>query len=193
MAEIEIGMGKAGRRAYGLDDLALVPSRRTRDPEDIDLSWEVDAFRFDLPIMAAAMDSVVSPSSAIAIGQLTPGPLFTIATSVGYIAGGWPGAAAATAGIFLPGLAFVALSGPWIEVLRRSRLAAGFLTGVGAAAVGIMAAVMVPLGADALAGWWQALIALASALALWRTRISSVLVVALGGVAGSIGWIAGWL
>ncbi|MEZ5204645.1 MAG: GuaB3 family IMP dehydrogenase-related protein [Acidimicrobiales bacterium] len=70
MAEIEIGMGKAGRRAYGLDDLALVPSRRTRDPEDIDLSWEVDAFRFDLPIMAAAMDSVVSPSSAIAIGQL---------------------------------------------------------------------------------------------------------------------------
>ena len=56
MAEIEIGMGKTGRRAYGLDDLALVPSRRTRDPEDVDLSWEIDAFRFDLPIMAAAMD-----------------------------------------------------------------------------------------------------------------------------------------
>lgn len=70
MAEIEIGMGKSGRRAYGLDDLALVPSRRTRDPEDIDLSWEIDAFRFELPIMAAAMDSVVSPTSAIAIGEL---------------------------------------------------------------------------------------------------------------------------
>lgn len=70
MAEIEIGMGKTGRRAYGLDDLALVPSRRTRDPEDVDLSWEIDAFRFDLPIMAAAMDSVVSPTSAVAIGQL---------------------------------------------------------------------------------------------------------------------------
>jgi IMP dehydrogenase len=70
VAEIEIGMGKSGRRAYGLDDLALVPSRRTRDPEDIDLSWEIDAFRFELPIMAAAMDSVVSPASAIAIGEL---------------------------------------------------------------------------------------------------------------------------
>ena len=70
MAEIEIGMGKVGRRAYGLDDVALVSSRRTRDPEDIDLSWEIDAFRFDLPIMASAMDSVVSPASAVAIGEL---------------------------------------------------------------------------------------------------------------------------
>lgn len=69
MAEIEIGMGKAGRRAYGLDDLALVSSRRTRDPEDVDLSWEIDAFRFELPIMAAAMDSVVSPASAVTIGE----------------------------------------------------------------------------------------------------------------------------
>ncbi len=70
MAEIEIGMAKAGRRAYGLDDLALVPSRRTRDPEDVDLSWEIDAFRFELPIMAAAMDSVVSPATAVTIGEL---------------------------------------------------------------------------------------------------------------------------
>lgn len=70
MADIEIGMGKSGRRAYGLDDVALVASRRTRDPEDIDLSWEIDAFRFELPVMAAAMDSVVSPSSAVTIGQL---------------------------------------------------------------------------------------------------------------------------
>ena len=70
MAEIEIGMGKSGRRAYQLDDVALVPSRRTRDPEDIDLSWEIDAFHFELPIMAAAMDSVVSPASAVTIGKL---------------------------------------------------------------------------------------------------------------------------
>jgi IMP dehydrogenase len=70
VAEIEIGMGKTGRRAYGLDDVALVPSRRTRDPEAIDLSWEVDAFRFELPIMAAAMDSVVSPATAIRLGEL---------------------------------------------------------------------------------------------------------------------------
>ncbi|MCU1497750.1 MAG: dehydrogenase family protein [Acidimicrobiales bacterium] len=70
MAEIEIGMGKDGRRAYGLDDVVLVPSRRTRDPEDVDLSWEIDAFRFELPIMAAAMDSVVSPASAVTVGGL---------------------------------------------------------------------------------------------------------------------------
>ena len=67
MAEIEIGMAKVGRRAYGLDDVALVPSRRTRDPEDVDLSWEIDAFTFDLPIMAAPMDSVVSPTTAVTL------------------------------------------------------------------------------------------------------------------------------
>jgi IMP dehydrogenase len=70
MAEVEIGIGKSGRRAYGFDDIAIVPSRRTRDPEDVDISWEIDAFRFELPIMAAAMDGVVSPATAIEIGRL---------------------------------------------------------------------------------------------------------------------------
>ena len=70
MAEVEIGRGKSGRRAYGFDDIAIVPSRRTRDPEDVDISWEIDAFRFDLPLMASAMDGVVSPSTAIEIGRL---------------------------------------------------------------------------------------------------------------------------
>src|SRR5918911_127514 len=70
MAEVEIGVGKAGRRAYGFDDIAIVPSRRTRDPEDVDISWEIDAFTFDLPVMAAAMDGVTSPVTAIEIGQL---------------------------------------------------------------------------------------------------------------------------
>jgi len=70
MAEIEIGIGKSGRQAYGFDDVAIVPSRRTRDPEDCDISWEIDAFRFDLPLMASAMDGVVSPATAIAIGRL---------------------------------------------------------------------------------------------------------------------------
>jgi IMP dehydrogenase len=70
MAEIEIGIGKSGRRAYGFDDIAIVPSRRTRDPEDCDISWEIDAFRFELPLMASAMDGVVSPATAIAIGEL---------------------------------------------------------------------------------------------------------------------------
>ncbi len=70
MAEVEIGIGKSGRQAYGLDDIAIVPSRRTRDPEDVDISWEIDAFRFELPLMAAAMDGVVSPATAIEIGRL---------------------------------------------------------------------------------------------------------------------------
>ena len=68
--EVEIGIGKSGRRAYGFDDIAIVPSRRTRDPEDVDITWEVDAFKLELPMMAAAMDGVVSPSTAIEIGKL---------------------------------------------------------------------------------------------------------------------------
>jgi IMP dehydrogenase len=68
--EIEIGIGKSGRRAYGFDDIAIVPSRRTRDPDDVDISWEVDAFTFDLPLMASAMDGVVSPRTAIEVGRL---------------------------------------------------------------------------------------------------------------------------
>ncbi|MEO8692528.1 MAG: GuaB3 family IMP dehydrogenase-related protein [Acidimicrobiales bacterium] len=70
MAEIEIGLGKSGRRAYGFDDIAIVPSRRTRDPEDVDISWQVDAYKFELPLLAAAMDGVVSPATAIEIGRL---------------------------------------------------------------------------------------------------------------------------
>src|SRR3954470_20369342 len=70
MAEVEIGVGKSGRRAYGFDDIAIVPSRRTRDPEDVDISWEIDAFRFELPLMAAAMDGVTSPATAIEVGRL---------------------------------------------------------------------------------------------------------------------------
>ena len=68
--EVEIGIGKSGRRAYGFDDIAIVPSRRTRDPEDVDISWEVDAYKLELPMMAAAMDGVVSPATAIEIGRL---------------------------------------------------------------------------------------------------------------------------
>jgi IMP dehydrogenase len=68
--EIEIGIGKSGRKAYGFDDIAIVPSRRTRDPDGVDVSWEVDAFRFELPLMASAMDGVVSTTTAIEIGRL---------------------------------------------------------------------------------------------------------------------------
>jgi IMP dehydrogenase len=70
VAEVEIGKGKSGRRAYGFDDIAVVPSRRTRDPEDVDISWEIDAYNFELPLMASAMDGVVSPATAIEVGRL---------------------------------------------------------------------------------------------------------------------------
>jgi len=68
--EIEIGIGKSGRQAYGFDDIAIVPSRRTRDPDDVDISWQLDAFKFPLPMMGSAMDSAISPATAVTIGKL---------------------------------------------------------------------------------------------------------------------------
>jgi IMP dehydrogenase len=70
VAEIEIGIGKSGRRAYGFDDIAIVPSRRTRDPEDVDITWDIDAFTLELPLMGAAMDGVTSPATCIEMGRL---------------------------------------------------------------------------------------------------------------------------
>ena len=68
--ELDIGIGKSGRQAFGFDDIAIVPSRRTRDPDDVDISWQLDAFRFELPMLGSAMDGALSPSTAIAIGKL---------------------------------------------------------------------------------------------------------------------------
>ena len=68
--EVEIGRGKKGRRAYGFDDIAIVPSRRTRDPDDVDISWTLGPYRFELPLLASAMDGVVSPATAAEIGRL---------------------------------------------------------------------------------------------------------------------------
>ena len=70
MSEIEIGRGKRGRRAWAFDDVALVPSRRTRDPQEVSTSWKLDAYEFGLPVISAPMDSAVSPDTAIAIGKL---------------------------------------------------------------------------------------------------------------------------
>ena len=67
--EIEIGSGKRGRRAYSFDDVAIVPSRRTRDPRDVSLNWQIDAFPFSIPVIAAPMDSVMSPQTAIVLGK----------------------------------------------------------------------------------------------------------------------------
>jgi IMP dehydrogenase len=68
--EIEIGRGKKARRAYGFDDIAIVPSRRTRDAEDVDIGWKLGPHLIELPLLASAMDGVVSPATAIAIGRL---------------------------------------------------------------------------------------------------------------------------
>lgn len=68
--EIEIGRGKRGRRAYTFDDIAVVPSRRTRTPDDVSTSWQIDAYQVDIPVLAAPMDSVMSPTTAIELGRL---------------------------------------------------------------------------------------------------------------------------
>lgn len=67
--DIEIGMAKRGRRAYSFDDIAIVPSRRTRDPEEVSVAWQIDAYRFELPLIAAPMDSVMTPETAVALGK----------------------------------------------------------------------------------------------------------------------------
>ncbi|HEY7704562.1 MAG TPA: GuaB3 family IMP dehydrogenase-related protein [Acidimicrobiia bacterium] len=68
--EVDIGIGKSGRQAYGLDDIAIVPSRRTRDPDDVDISWSFGGFQFRLPMLGSAMDSAISPATAVEIGRL---------------------------------------------------------------------------------------------------------------------------
>jgi IMP dehydrogenase len=70
VTDIEIGRAKRARRAYSFDDIAIVPSRRTRDPEEVSTAWQIDAYRFELPVLAAPMDSVMSPATAIALGKL---------------------------------------------------------------------------------------------------------------------------
>jgi IMP dehydrogenase len=70
VTNVEIGRGKQGRRAYSLDEIGIVPARRTRDPEEVSIAWQIDAYRFELPLIACPMDSVVSPKTAIAIGKL---------------------------------------------------------------------------------------------------------------------------
>jgi chromate transporter len=117
---------------------------------------------------------------AVAVGQITPGPVFTTATFVGYILTGLPGAFAATAGIFLPSFFFCAISGPLVPRLRRSRVAGAFLDGVNVASLALMAAVAWELGRAALVDVFTVLTALASALVLFRYRVNSVWLI-LGG------------
>jgi chromate transporter len=130
---------------------------------------------------------------AVAVGQFTPGPVFTTATFIGYVVAGLPGALAATVGIFLPAFGFVALTGPFVGRLRAWRWTAGPLDGVNAAALGLMAAVTVALGQAAIfvrGGGWPDPLALALALVtlalLLRTKVNSAWLVLAGGLIGVV-------
>lgn len=117
---------------------------------------------------------------AVAIGQFTPGPVFTTATFVGFVVAGWPGAILATAGIFIPSFLFVAALGPLVPRLRQSPLLASALDGINVAALGLMAAVTWELGQSAIVDWLTALLAVTAALLLFRFQINSAWLV-LGG------------
>ena len=121
---------------------------------------------------------------AVAIGQVTPGPLFTTATFVGYVLAGIPGAVGATVAIFLPAFVFVAVIGPLADRLRDRPLTAALLDGVNAAALGLMAAVSVQLGVSAIRDPLTVALAAGAGGALWWGRLPSVLLVAVGAAVG---------
>jgi chromate transporter len=121
---------------------------------------------------------------AIAVGQVTPGPVFTTATFIGYILGGTKGAAVATVGIFLPAFVFVAASGPLVPRIRRSPTAGAFLDGVNAAALALMVVVTYQLGRAAIIDFTTIALAVISGAILFRFRLNSVWLVLGGGIAG---------
>jgi chromate transporter len=127
---------------------------------------------------------------AIALGQLTPGPVLSTATFVGYVLAGAPGAAVATIGIFLPSFLFVLALNPLVPKLRRSAWMAAFLNAVNVAAVGLMAAVTVKLGAAALTSWPAWLIAGLAAAAALRFRVNAAWLVLAGALLGRL--LAPW-
>jgi chromate transporter len=123
---------------------------------------------------------------AIAVGQVTPGPVFTTATFVGYVLGGTRGAMVATLGIFLPAFFFVAVSGPLVPRIRRSQLAGAFLDGVNVAALALMLIVTYQLGRAALVDLTTLVLALISAFMLFRFRVNSAWLIIAGAI---VGWI----
>lgn len=121
---------------------------------------------------------------AVAVGQFTPGPLFTTATFIGYVLGGTPAALAATAGIFLPAFFFVAVSGPLIPRIRRSPTAGAFLDGVNVASLALMAVVTWQLAGAALTDWLAVTLLVVAGALLWRFQVNSVWLVLGGGLIG---------
>jgi len=121
---------------------------------------------------------------AVAVGQVTPGPVFTTATFIGYVLGGTKGAAVATVGIFLPAFVFVAASGPLVPRIRRSPTAGSFLDGVNAAAMSLMVVVTYQLGRAAIIDLPTIALAVISGVLLFGFRLNSAWLVLSGGIAG---------
>ena len=121
---------------------------------------------------------------AITVGQVTPGPVFTTATFIGYILGGVSGAVLATVGIFLPAFVFVAVSGPLVPRLRRSPTAGAFLDGVNAASLSLMAVVTWQLAHSAMVDRLTLALAVLAAIALFHLRFNSFWLILAGGLAG---------
>ncbi|GAB4383514.1 MAG: chromate efflux transporter [Elainellaceae cyanobacterium] len=128
---------------------------------------------------------------AVAIGQFTPGPVFTTATFIGYLLAGHAGAVAGTIGIFLPAFLLVGLVNPWVPKLRQSPWASGFLDGVNAASLGLMAGVTYTLGRAALVDWLTVVLAVLSAIAVFRFQINSAWLVLAGGLIGFLFYALG--
>ncbi len=128
---------------------------------------------------------------AVVIGQITPGPVFTTATFVGYLLAGNAGAIAGTVGIFLPGFLLVWFINPFVPKLRQSRWASGFLDGVNAASLGLMAGVTYTLGRTALIDWLTFVLAILSAIAVFRFEVNSAWLVLAGGAVGLVVYLLG--
>lgn len=130
---------------------------------------------------------------AVAIGQITPGPVFTTATFIGYLLAGNAGAIAGTVGIFLPAFVLVWVVNPWVPRLRQSPWASGFLDGMNAASLGLMVGVTYTLGRVALVDWLTIIVAILSAIAVFQFKINSAWLVLAGGTIGLTSYLLGFM
>ncbi len=142
------------------------------------------AFLHDDLVVSRGWISESQLIDAIAVGQVTPGPVFTTATFIGYLLKGPAGAALATLGIFLPAFILVAITAPFIAPLRRSRIAGACLDGVNVASLGLMVGVVYALGRDALVDFVSAALACGAALLLWRTKLNATWPILAGALVG---------
>ena len=131
--------------------------------------------------------------ASVAIGEITPGPLFTTSTAIGYLVLGVPGAAVATVAMFLPAFLIAMLVGRFMPALERAAWARPVLRGLVAAVVGVMAAVTFQLGQRVITGWVPAVLGLLALIAVLRTRISGLVLIPIGGIVGYVAGMAGWV